>query len=112
MAVNDVYSQSDKRIEEMLGDRFKSLRLNKNMTQQSLADAAALSLNTIKALEAGRGKLATIIAILRELGELQQLDTLIPEVAISPLQLAKTQGKQRKRASGLRVTEVEGKSPW
>ena len=110
MTIKDIYSLSDKNIEDMLGNRFKSLRLLNNRTQQSLADATALSLNTIKALESGRGKLATIIAVLRELGELEQLDQFIPEITISPLQLAKTQGKQRKRASGTRTTE--DKSSW
>ncbi len=116
MAINNIYSLSDKHIEDMLGHRFKSLRLHNNRSQQSLADATALSLNTIKALESGRGKLATIIAVLRELGELEQLDHCIPEITISPLQLARTQGKQRERASSKREpgpSDASGaKSSW
>ncbi len=99
----DFYAHSDKAIEQELGERFKGLRLQKNITQKELAEATTLSLNSIKALESGRGKLSTVIAVLRELGALDQLDNFIPEITISPMQLAKTQGQVRKRASGERL---------
>ena len=83
-----------------MGRRLKSLRLRKNITQKALAEATTLSLNTIKSLEAGRGKLASLIAVLRELGALDQLDTFIPLPTVSPIQLAKRHGKPRQRASG------------
>jgi putative transcriptional regulator len=102
MAFIDFYTLSDKGIERELGQRFRALRLQRNVTQQELAEATTLSLNTIKALEAGRGKLATVVAVLRELGALEQLDQFIPATPISPLQLAKLQGRTRERASGKR----------
>lgn len=98
----DFYTLSDKAIEKILGERIKALRLRKNITQQELANATMLSLNSIKALESGRAKLATIIAVLRELSALDQLENFIPETSISPIQLAKMQGKVRERASGYR----------
>ena len=101
----DFYTLSDKGIEDELGQRLKALRLRKNITQKELAEATTFSVNAIKSLESGRGKLSTLIAALRELGALDQLDHFIPEISISPLQLAKTQGKVRKRASGERVKE-------
>ena len=105
----DFYSLSDKAIAQELGNRLRRLRLQKNVTQQDLAEATTLSLNTIKSLEAGRGKLATIIAVLRELGALDQLDSLIPEeTVISPLLLASMQGKARERASGSRRNITAG----
>lgn len=98
----DFFSMTDKGIEAEIGSRIKSLRLRRNMTQQELSKATALSLNTIKSLESGKGKLINLIAVLRELGALDALDSFIPEVSISPLELAKMQGKERKRASGRR----------
>ena len=98
----DFYSLSDKAIEQELGGRLRSLRLRKNITQQALAEATTLSLNSIKSLESGRGKLSSIIAVLRELGALEQLDSFIPDTSISPMQLAKMKGKARERASGYR----------
>jgi len=103
---------SDHQIELMLGNRFRALRLRKNLTQQQLADAVALSLNAIKALEKGRAKLATVIAVLRELGALDQLDNFIPEVTVSPLQLAKRQGRVRQRATGLRGKSDDEGETW
>ncbi len=105
-------SISDQHIEVELGNRFRALRLRKNFTQQQLADALALSLNAIKALEKGRAKLATVIAVLRELGALDQLDNFIPEITISPLQLAKQQGHVRQRATGARGKAVDEGSAW
>lgn len=98
----DFYTLSDKAVEQELANRIKALRLRKNITQKELAEATVLSLNTIKALESGRGKLSTLIAVLRELGALDHLDSFIPEASISPLQIAKMQGKVRERASGNR----------
>lgn len=98
----DFYPLTDKAIEDELGKRLRDLRLRRNLTQQALAEATTLSLNTIKALEAGRGKLASLIAVLRELQALDGLDSFIAEPGISPMQLAKRQGKPRQRASGQR----------
>ena len=109
----DFYSLSDKGVEDELGRRIKALRLRKNITQKQLAEATTLSLNTIKSLESGSGKLSTVIAVLRELGALDQMDSFIPEPSISPLQLAKMQGKQRERASGgRRKRQQKDESEW
>ncbi|WP_126454463.1 helix-turn-helix domain-containing protein [Sulfuriflexus mobilis] len=99
----DFYSLSDKAIGEELGKRIKALRLRKNITQTELAAATTLSVNAIKSLESGRGKLSTLTAVLRELGALDDLNSFIPETSISPIQLAKMQGKVRERASGGRL---------
>lgn len=108
----DFYTLSDTAIEKELGHRIKSLRLRKNMTQKDLAETARLSINAIKSLEAGRSKISTLIAVLRELSALDHLDNFIPEIAISPLQLVKMQGKVRKRASGERLKKSQDKPEW
>lgn len=102
MAFKDFHSFSDQAILQELGDRFKALRLRKNLSQQELAERTLLSLNTIKALENGKAKLATIVAVMRELGVLEQLEELLEEPKISPLQLAKRRGRPRQRATGSR----------
>lgn len=96
---------TDKGVGAEIGSRIRSFRLRRNLTQQQVADAAALSLNAIKSLESGKGKLLTLIAMLRELGALDGLEAFIPEPAISPLQLVRHQGKKRQRASGRRGNE-------
>ncbi len=101
----DLYTKTDQGITEELGKRIKALRLRKNITQQTLADNTMLSLNTIKALESGKGKLLTVITVLRELKSLEHINSFIPEVSISPLQLSKLHGKARERASSKRVKD-------
>jgi transcriptional regulator with XRE-family HTH domain len=114
MDIIDFYTLSDKSIQQELGERLRSLRLRKNKTQEELAKAVGLSLNSIKALEAGRGKLAAVVAVLRELQALEQLNQFLPEVTVSPLQLAKRRGRERLRASGERLKAKPTKSsePW
>lgn len=98
----NLYAMTDKAIVLELGARMKALRLQKNRSQQELADATMFSLNAIKSLESGQAKLITVIAVLRELGALDELNHFIPEISISPIELAKRQGKKRLRARGRR----------
>lgn len=101
----NLYAMTDKAILLELGARVKALRLQKNRSQEELAEATMLSLNAIKSLEAGRAKLTTVIAVLRELGALDELNHFVPEITISPIELAKRQGKKRLRARGTRGRE-------
>jgi len=109
----DIYSHSDKYIEQELGERLKALRLQRNITQKELSKATTLSLSTIKSLESGRGKLSSLIAVLRELHALEHLNNFIPEISVSPMELAKRQGHIRQRASGERIKPPSmDKSEW
>jgi transcriptional regulator with XRE-family HTH domain len=99
----DYYTASDSAILKELGERTRKLRLRKNISQQDLAERILLSIGTIKSLEAGKGKLSTLVAVLRELGTLDQLNQFIPPITISPIEMAKASTKspgKRKRASG------------
>ena len=108
----DFYAMTDTGIGEEIGHRIKRLRLRKNMTQVELSKATKLSLNAIKSLEGGKGKLSSIIGILRELHALDNLNNFIPDIQISPLQQAQM-GKQRERASGRRIKPAkENQSDW
>ena len=106
----DYYSLSDKAIEKQLGQRLRALRLRNNITQQELAQSTNLSLNAIKAMENGRFKASTLIAVLRELGALEELEHFVPDTPISPLQLAKMQGRQRERASSKQQKNTKNES--
>ncbi len=90
----DYYSLSDSAIVAEIGARIRALRLRRNVTQQALAEAAGLSETAIKGLESGRGRLSTLIAVLRELSALDHLDQFIPEITVSPLQLARRRTKE------------------
>jgi transcriptional regulator with XRE-family HTH domain len=95
-------TMSDKAILGELGSRLQRERLNRNMTQSHLALKSGVSLRSLQYLETGRPcTLASLIKILRALGNLAALDTFFPEPGLSPVQLAKMKGRERQRASGL-----------
>ena len=94
---------SDKAVMTLIGERVQKERLNQNLTQRKLAERAGIGVRTVKSLEAGeRTTVETLIRTLRALGRLGALDTFLPEPGLSPLQLAKLQGRERQRASGSR----------
>ena len=83
-----------------LGERLARHRLNRNQTQEALADEAGISRRTLIRLESGESVQTTsLIRVLRAHGLLQNLDALVPAPALSPIQQARLQGKVRKRAS-------------
>ena len=97
-----MYSESDSPIyiASVLGARLKSIRLNRDMTQEEVASKAWVSRRTVLNAEKGSVKLSDLIAILSALNMLNNFNVLIPEVPLSPIELLKLQGKVRKRASG------------
>ena len=94
---------SDKAAMALIGERIQRERLNQNMTQAELAERAGLGARTVRSLEAGqKPTVETLIRALRGLGKLGTIDAFLPEPGLSPLQLAKLQGRERQRASGRR----------
>ncbi|GAB2897876.1 helix-turn-helix domain-containing protein [Microbulbifer echini] len=104
------HGQSDKQILETLGSRLREYRLRINLTQEDMAERAGLSTSTIKGLEAGRGRLDSLVAVLRVLRQLEALDAFLPAPVVSPMQLA-THGKQRKRARASNVANPLKEGP-
>ena len=100
---------SDKAAMALVGERIQRERLNQNLTQVGLAERAGIGVRTVRSLEAGqKPTVETLIRALRGLGKLGALDALLPEPGLSPLQLARLQGRERRRASGRRRS-AEGK---
>lgn len=93
-------NMSDRAVLKELGSRIARYRLNKNLTQAILAVQAGVSTPTIQRIEQGNSTQASnLIRILRTLNLLDNLEVLIPEPAISPIQQVKMRGKLRQRAS-------------
>jgi putative transcriptional regulator len=85
---------------EEIGERLKQARLNQDLTQSDVAGLAGVARKTVINAEKGNAQLEIFIAIMMALDLTDQLDLFLPKQAISPLQLAKLQGKKRQRASG------------
>jgi len=109
----DYYSMSDKAILREIGRRLRRRRLDRNLTQQALADSAGLSRTTVSDLERGAPAGAlTLIQVLRALDGLEELDAFVPDPGLSPLELAKLKGKQRQRASRSTPEKDKEESEW
>jgi transcriptional regulator with XRE-family HTH domain len=105
-------TMSDAAILKEFGARLRRVRLNRNLTQSQLAERAGIGRRTIQKAEDGEvTTLATVIAMLRGLDLLSQLDKFLPEPPLSPTQLARMQGRKRRRASNRRRAN-EGSSDW
>jgi len=86
-----------------VGDRIQQRRLNKNLSQEELAKKSGVSRRAIYLLESGHPTtLLTMLSVLRGLNSLEELENFLPKIKLSPIQLAKLEGRVRQRASGRR----------
>ncbi len=94
-----------------LGERSRKYRVGLNLTQVELAKNAGVSPRTIERLEAGSSvQLDNLMRILRALRLSDNLDQLVPEANVRPIQLAGSKTGSRHRASKRRTSgETEGK---
>lgn len=85
-----------------VGERLAGLRLARNLTQQQLAEQAGLGLRTVQRLELGAAatQLSGLIRVCRVLGLVENLETFIPQPAVSPMAQLRQAGRKRQRASG------------
>lgn len=102
-------------IAEELGNRLKQARLNADLTQVEVASRTGLNRRTVLNAEKGKVQLENLVAILVSMDMADQLNMFLPAQEISPVQLAKLKGQERKRASKAkkRNTRIkEDKSSW
>jgi transcriptional regulator with XRE-family HTH domain len=88
--------------EAVLGRQIRSARVAQELDQARLAALANVSLATLSNLERGKGStLKTLIAVARALGRTDWLESLAPEVTISPMHMLRA--KQRAPRAAVRV---------
>lgn len=91
--------QTPAEMEATLGANLKAMRLDRNLTQETCAERAGISLRALKNLEGGTGTtLRTLMRVLKMLGRENWIEAVAPIPTINPLTM--TQGAQpRRRAS-------------
>lgn len=88
-----------KQLEATLCKRLESIRLSRNITQAQLAVEAGVSPRTIGRFEKGQGvSMDTFIRIMIALGIQQNLETLLPDPSVKPIERISIGIKERKRA--------------
>lgn len=98
-------------IEGFLCSQLKNLRLTWNFTQAQLAKESGVAIGTIRRLEEGKSvSLNTFIRILMALDLQENLETLLPDPTIRPIERVNTGGSERKRARPLQ-SDTDN-SPW
>lgn len=81
-----------------IGESIRRIRLQKNLTQPSLAAQAGVSMTALRHLESGQGaNLITLIRTVRALDKQDWLIALAPRITINPLHMASA-NSQRQRA--------------
>jgi transcriptional regulator with XRE-family HTH domain len=91
---------------EELGRRIARRRIDRSWTQAHLAGRAGIGKRTLERIEAGRStQLVSFVRVLRALDLLDNMDPLIPEAGMRPMDYLKRQGRPRRRASVPRVKE-------
>ncbi len=98
-----IMGYSEQEVLQRIADTLKRERLNQNLSQSQLSDLSGVSRRTLVQAETGHNtSLATLVKILTALKAEYLLEPLLKEPEISPIELAKLKGKQRKRATGNR----------
>lgn len=97
--MNDIYASSNAELVKMLGRRFKTYRIQCRMTQSEISDQTGVSVPTIRSFENGRSlniSLQVLLALMRSVGQLEQIDCLFPEITVNPkdVYLGKQQPKR------------------
>jgi transcriptional regulator with XRE-family HTH domain len=88
-------------LEQRLGERLRALRIQRDLTQAELAEAANVSLGALKRLERGQGSTTTtLVSVLRALGQERWLDALGPAPSrFNPLDVLEARNRRAARSS-------------
>lgn len=91
---------TDESVLAEIGERLRRERLDRNLTQAELEARSGVSEETIRNIENGHNSsIKTLVRLLRAMGLLGRIDSLVPEPGLSPIQVARMRGKVRQRAT-------------
>lgn len=85
--MTDFYEYSVPELVRLLGDRFKEYRLRCNLTQKEVAQLSGIGMTTIHKFEngtAGNLSLSTFLLLLKVVGRIDSVDSLLPSLPDSP----------------------------
>ena len=95
----DISIATSEQIEGFLYGQLKRIRLTRNFTQAQLAQEAGVASQTVKRLEQGQSvSLNTFIRIMMALDLQYNLESLLPDPTIRPIERVNSGGSERKRA--------------
>ncbi len=104
---------SSAQIKTDLCSQLEKIRLSKNLTQTQLANEAGIALITLQKFEKGQGvSLDTFIRVLIALGLQGNLQTLLPNPSVRPVERVSQHGHERQRARPRKAKAEKGAFTW
>ncbi len=101
--IMDFQKMTDQAVIRELGMRLRQRRLDANLTRDQVAGESGLSSDTVRNAEQGANiSLESLVRLLRVLGRLDELSSILDSSGPSPVELARNRGNLRQRASGTR----------
>ena len=89
-------------------ERLEAIRLSLNISQIDLARAAGVSRSTVARMTQGQSvSLDSFVRVMLALGLADQLEALLPDPTVRPVELVKFGGRQRRRARGKRTKKTD-----
>jgi len=96
-----------------IGLKLERLRLSRNITQTDLARNAGISERTLRRLESGDGAtLDTLLRVLLALKINQNLDLLVPDPRVRPIERVRTGGSERQRSRSAKSDQTAKQWRW
>ncbi len=104
---------TSEQIEAALCKRLERIRLSRNTTQTQLAEEAGVSPRTIGRLEKGQGvSVDTFIRVMTALGIQQNLEALLPDPTVRPIDRVGFGAGERKRARPIPSSDKRATWSW
>jgi len=104
---------TSEQIEAALCKQIENIRLARNITQTQLAKEAGITRLTVINLENGRGiSLNTFIRVLVALDLQGNLEILLPDSTVRPIERVDIGGIERKRARPIKSTDEKSTWTW
>ncbi len=109
----DFFFGTSNQIEVVLCEQLQKIRLARNITQLELAKNAGIGLRTIKRMEKGQGvSLDTFLRVMIALGLQGNLQTLLPDPSVRPVERVSQHGHERRRARPRKPKAENGAFTW
>jgi len=104
---------TSEQIEQALCARLAEIRLSRDITQKDLAEKAQISPRTVRRMEKGEGvTLNSLVRVLMALELHHNLNALLPDPSIRPIDRVALAGKERKRATGRSSEDAPSDWSW
>lgn len=109
----DISFATSEQIEKYLCNQMKNCRLGLNITQTHLAAEAGVDVRTIRRLELGEGvSLDTFIRVLKALKLHGNLNQLLPDFSVRPIDRVRFKGRERMRARPVKTNNKKSLWTW